>query len=113
MREFQTDPTKKVILCSLKAAGVGIDMTAADHVILCDPWWNPGVEEQAIDRCHRLGQQKPVTVIRLVTHDTVEEKMLELQSAKQQLADGALDATVGKKGKRNVTLELVSKIFEL
>ncbi len=75
-----------VFLMSLKAGGTGINLTAADYVILFDPWWNPAVENQAIDRTHRIGQDKPVTAYRLITRDTLEEKKLLLQARKQGLA---------------------------
>ena len=79
-----------VMLMSLKAGGVGLNLTAADHVFLCDPWWNPAVEAQAADRAHRIGQDKPVFVYRLVANDTVEERILALQEKKRALFDAAL-----------------------
>jgi SNF2 family DNA or RNA helicase len=84
-----------VFLISLKAGGTGLNLTAADTVILYDPWWNPAVEVQAVDRSHRIGQDKPVFVHRLVTLKTIEEKMLELQSRKGALAAGLFDPEVG------------------
>ncbi|MGZ8996734.1 MAG: DEAD/DEAH box helicase, partial [Rhodospirillales bacterium] len=84
-----------VFLISLKAGGTGLNLTAADTVILYDPWWNPAVEAQAIDRSHRIGQDKPVFVHRLVTLGTIEEKMLELQRRKGALAAGLLDPEAG------------------
>jgi superfamily II DNA or RNA helicase len=84
---FQNDPEILVFLVSLKAGGVGLNLTAADHVFLFDPWWNPAVEEQAFDRAHRIGQEKPVFVYRLVAADTVEERILDLQKEKRALAD--------------------------
>jgi superfamily II DNA or RNA helicase len=71
---------------SLKAGGTGINLTAADYVYICDPWWNPQVERQAVDRAHRIGRENPVVVTRLVTKDTVEDKVLELQQQKRRLA---------------------------
>lgn len=79
-----------VFLLSLKAGGVGLTLTEADTVILYDPWWNPAVERQAMDRAHRIGQDKPVFVYRLVAKGTVEEKILSLQARKQALADALL-----------------------
>lgn len=76
-----------VFLISLKAGGTGLNLTRADTVILYDPWWNPAVENQAIDRAHRIGQDKPVFVYRMITEQTVEEKILELQRRKKELAD--------------------------
>ncbi len=84
--QFQQDDGVSVLLLSLKAAGTGLNLTAADHVFIVDPWWNPAVEEQAADRAHRIGQDKPVVVHRLVAKDTVEERVLELQEKKRQLA---------------------------
>ena len=83
----------RVFLLSLKAGGFGLNLTVADHVILCDPWWNPAVELQATDRIHRLGQSRPVTVYRLVTRDTVEEKVQTLQQEKRELAAELLSET--------------------
>jgi len=80
-----------VFLISLKAGGVGLNLTAADTVIIFDPWWNPAVEEQAIDRAHRIGQDKAVFVYRLVAAGTIEEKMDELKARKRALADGLFD----------------------
>ena len=87
---FQSDEGPPVMLISLKAGGTGLNLTAADHVFLLDPWWNPAVEDQAADRAHRIGQERPVIVTRLVSLDTVEERILGLQEAKRALADAAL-----------------------
>ncbi|MEK6230311.1 MAG: DEAD/DEAH box helicase, partial [Luteolibacter sp.] len=84
---FQSDSGPPVFLISLKAGGYGLNLTAADIVIHFDPWWNPAAEAQATDRAHRIGQTKPVTVFRLLTRGTVEEKVVHLQSTKRQLAD--------------------------
>jgi SNF2 family DNA or RNA helicase len=84
---FQRDPEVPVFLVSLKAGGIGLNLTAADHVFLFDPWWNPAVEEQAFDRAHRIGQEKPVFVYRLVAAETVEERILDLQREKRALAE--------------------------
>lgn len=83
----------EVFLISLKAGGTGLNLTAADYVIHLDPWWNPAVEDQATDRVHRIGQHRPVTVYRLVTENTVEEKILKLHATKRDLADSLLDGT--------------------
>jgi len=88
--EFQDEAGPPVMLLSLKAGGTGLNLTAADHVFLIDPWWNPAVEDQAADRAHRIGQDKPVMVYRMVARDTVEERILELQDRKRALADAAL-----------------------
>ncbi|HEY6477464.1 MAG TPA: DEAD/DEAH box helicase, partial [Polyangia bacterium] len=87
---FQADEGPPVMLVSLKAGGSGLNLTAADHVFLCDPWWNPAVEAQAADRTHRIGQTRPVFVYRLVAADTVEERILALQDSKRALMDAAL-----------------------
>lgn len=80
-----------VFLISLKAGGIGLNLTAADYVIHMDPWWNPAVEDQASDRAHRLGQQRPVTIYRFVTQGTIEERIVELHHAKRDLADSLLE----------------------
>lgn len=80
-----------VFLISLKAGGTGLNLTAADYVIHLDPWWNPAVEDQASDRAHRMGQLRPVTIYRLVTQDTIEEKILALHAEKRDLADSLLE----------------------
>ncbi len=88
---FQADDGPPVFLVSLKAGGTGLNLTAADHVFLLDPWWNPAAEQQAVDRAHRIGQDKPVFVWKLVTERSVEERVLELQASKQAMADALLD----------------------
>lgn len=82
-----------LFLISLKAGGLGLNLTAADFVIHMDPWWNPAVEDQASDRAHRIGQLRPVTVYRLVAKNTIEEKIVELHNQKRDLADSLLDGT--------------------
>jgi hypothetical protein len=89
-KTFQSEAGPPVMLVSLKAGGSGLNLTAADHVFLCDLWWNPAVEDQAADRAHRIGQERPVTIYRLVATDTVEEKILALQAQKRGLVDAAL-----------------------
>ena len=91
IRTFQNGEAK-IFLISLKAGGVGLNLTAADTVILYDPWWNPAVEEQAIDRAHRIGQDKPVFVHKLVMTGTIEEKMEQLKEKKRALAESLFDA---------------------
>jgi superfamily II DNA or RNA helicase len=91
VKAFQNDPRRKVFLISLKAGGYGLNLTAADHVILLDPWWNPAVEAQAIDRAHRIGQQRVVTAYRLALRGTVEERILALQAKKRGLIEATLD----------------------
>jgi SNF2 family DNA or RNA helicase len=85
------------LLVSLKAGGTGINLTSADTVIHYDPWWNPAVEDQATDRAHRIGQERPITVYRLVCEGTVEHRMLELQDAKRSLTE-AIQAGAESRG---------------
>lgn len=92
---FQDPQGPPLLLVSLRAGGVGLNLTAADHVFILDPWWNPAVEEQAADRAHRIGQDRPVMVYRLVARDTVEEGMLALQQRKRQLSQAALGGAQG------------------
>jgi len=87
---FQTDAGCGIFLISLKAGGLGLNLTAADYVYLLDPWWNPAVEAQAIDRTHRIGQTRRVFASRLIARDTVEEKVLELQQSKRDLAEAII-----------------------
>lgn len=91
VNRFQTDPNCKLFLVSLKAGGVGLNLTAADYVFLLDPWWNPAVEAQAIDRTHRIGQTRNVFAYRLIARDTVEEKVLQLQQSKRDLANAIIN----------------------
>ena len=92
---FQSDPACPLFLISLKAGGHGLNLTAADYVFLLDPWWNPAVEAQAIDRAHRIGQARSVIATRLVARGTVEEKIIELQASKRALADAILGQDQG------------------
>ena len=80
-------------MLSLKAGGSGLNLTAADYVIHLDPWWNPAVEDQASDRIHRIGQQRPVTIYRLIMKSSIEEKILSMHHDKRALADDLLDGT--------------------
>lgn len=106
---FQSDPDCKVFLISLKAGGVGLNLTAADYVFLLDPWWNPAAEAQAIDRTHRIGQTKQVFACRLIARDTVEEKVLQLQQSKRALADAIIgqdNSVISTLGKAELELLL-------
>ncbi|MET1060102.1 MAG: C-terminal helicase domain-containing protein, partial [Nocardioides sp.] len=89
VRRFQANEVP-VFLLSLKAGGTGLNLTAADHVIHYDRWWNPAVEEQATDRAYRIGQTRPVQVHRLITQGTIEEKIAELLTRKRAIADSVL-----------------------
>ncbi|TWU08310.1 DEAD/DEAH box helicase [Stieleria varia] len=90
VERFQTDPNCSLFLISLKAGGSGLNLTAADYVFILDPWWNPAVEAQAIDRAHRMGQTKSVMAYRMICRETVEEKIVQLQSSKRKLADAII-----------------------
>jgi SNF2 family DNA or RNA helicase len=87
---FQTNPDIKAFIMTLKTGGAGINLTAADYVFIMDPWWNAAAEAQAIDRSHRIGQANPVFCYRLIAKDTIEEKILELQKRKANLAGSLL-----------------------
>lgn len=89
---FQTDENCQLFLISLKAGGLGLNLTAADYVFILDPWWNPAVEAQAVDRAHRIGQTRHVFAYRLIARDTVEEKILQLQKQKRDLAEAIITA---------------------
>jgi SNF2 family DNA or RNA helicase len=80
----------RVFLLSLKAGGVGINLTAADYVVLFDPWWNPAAERQAIDRAHRMGQKRKVISYKMIVRGTIEEKILRMQEQKTALMDGII-----------------------
>jgi SNF2 family DNA or RNA helicase len=92
VERFQNDPACGLFLTSLKAGGLGLNLTAAEYVFLLDPWWNPAVEAQAVDRAHRIGQMRQVFAYRLIARDTVEEKVLELQKTKKDLAAAIIGA---------------------
>ncbi|KAJ3329419.1 hypothetical protein HDU76_007945 [Blyttiomyces sp. JEL0837] len=110
MERFKTDPEIDILLLSLKAGGVGLNLTAASRVYIIEPYWNPAVEQQAVDRVHRMGQVRPVNVIRFIAKGTIEESILELQRRKTKLAEMAFKDRgsegddgadgLGKKGKR-------------
>ncbi|MBN1667954.1 MAG: SNF2 helicase associated domain-containing protein, partial [Anaerolineales bacterium] len=106
---FQEDQTLPFFLISLKAGGVGLNLTAADYVIHIDPWWNPAVEMQATDRTHRIGQEKPVFVYKLIARDSIEEKVLQLQEQKKQLVDQLI--TTESSFFKNLTQQDVEGLF--
>ena len=109
VEQFQKDDNCRLFLISLKAGGVGLNLTAAEYVFLLDPWWNPAVEAQAIDRAHRIGQTRQVFAYRLIAKDTVEEKVLQLQNTKRELADAIINAdnsVIGKLGREDLELLL-------
>jgi non-specific serine/threonine protein kinase len=86
VKEFQGNEDVRVFLISLKAGGVGLNLTAADYVYIVDPWWNPAVEQQAIDRTHRIGQTNNIFAYRMICKDTIEDKIIQLQDRKRSLA---------------------------
>lgn len=92
IERFQNDPSVQVFLCSVKAGGVGLNLTAADYVFMLDPWWNPAAEDQAIARAHRIGQNKPVNAIRFISRDSIEEKIRLLQERKKALGEELFSA---------------------
>ncbi len=106
---FQNDPSIPFFLISLKAGGVGLNLTAADYVIHLDPWWNPAVEMQASDRAHRIGQDKPVFVYKIIARDTVEEKILQLQDKKRALVQNLISTEVSFF--KSLTREDVTMLF--
>ena len=109
---FNTDPKVRIMLASLKAGGVGLNLISANHVILVDPWWNPSTEDQAIDRVHRLGQTRPVHVFRFVCHETVEERLIQLQQKKRNMSTQALSGGAGeKKDSSKLTMEELRAFF--
>jgi SNF2 family DNA or RNA helicase len=93
--KFQNEDTEKVFLISLKAGGVGLNLTAAEYVFMLDPWWNPAIEAQAVDRAHRIGQTNTVFSYKFITKNTVEEKILDLQNKKKQLFNDLITAEEG------------------
>jgi SNF2 family DNA or RNA helicase len=111
IERFQADPTVSCFLISLKAGGLGLNLTAADTVVHFDPWWNPAVEQQATDRAHRIGQDKVVTVYRLVASGTIEEKILQLKEKKRQLVAQVLTEDEG--GAKSLSREDLDDLFAL
>ncbi|KIX05775.1 uncharacterized protein Z518_03747 [Rhinocladiella mackenziei CBS 650.93] len=105
---LRTDPSTRVLLCSLRAGSLGLNLTAASRVVILEPFWNPFVEEQAIDRVHRLNQTEDVKVYKLTVKNTVEERILELQEKKRELANATIE---GKKGAMKLTLQDMLKLF--
>lgn len=101
VEEFQNEDDKRVFLISLKAGGTGLNLTEADYVFIVDPWWNPAVESQAIDRAYRIGQQKHVTAIKMICKDTIEEKIMDLQETKKNLADDLI--RIDRKEGKNIS----------
>ena len=98
-------------LISLKAGGVGLTLTQADYVYMMDPWWNPSVEAQAVNRAHRIGQDRRVNVYRLVAQDTIEEKVCQLQAHKQLLVDSVVGQNLGE-GRSSADIQQLLKLIQ-
>ncbi|MBC7744296.1 MAG: DEAD/DEAH box helicase [Flavobacterium sp.] len=109
VKEFQDNDDIKLFLISIKAGGVGLNLTQADYVFILDPWWNPAVERQAIDRTHRIGQTKNVFIYKFITKNTVEEKILALQARKQQVAEALI--TTEESFVKSLTASDISEIL--
>jgi SNF2 family DNA or RNA helicase len=105
---FQENKEVRVFLISLKAGGTGLNLTEADYVYIVDPWWNPAVENQAIDRCYRIGQSKKVMAYRMICNDTIEEKIVSLQSKKKKVAASIISVDEEKK---SFDLDEVKNLF--
>lgn len=109
LNSLRTDPATRVLLCSLRAGSLGLNLTAASRVVILEPFWNPFVEEQAIDRVHRLNQTEDVKVYKLTVKGTVEERILDLQERKRELAKSAIEGASG--GKMKLTLQDMLRLF--
>ena len=106
IQEFQDSEKARPFLISIKAGGIGLNLTSADYVFIVDPWWNPAVEMQAMDRAHRIGQTKPVFVYKMISEGSVEEKILELQESKKQLVKDVIHA------EKDIAKEMNSKMIK-
>ncbi len=109
VRNFQENPLCKVFLISLKAGGVGLNLTAAGYVFILDPWWNPASEEQAVNRAHRIGQEKNVFVFRFISENSIEEKIQRLQEKKSKLAEAFVTSNNPLK---NIDRQEIEKLFD-
>lgn len=112
MKEFGADDGPRLFLCSLHAAGTGINLTRGNHVFLMDTWWNKAVETQAQDRIHRLGQSRPCRVVRFVSAESIESRMVELQEAKAAIGKGAFE-NLSVDEKRKARMADLKKLLEL
>ena len=99
IKKFNEDHECKVLLISLKAGGVALNLTVANYIYIMDPWWNPAAEMQAIDRTHRIGQHKPIFATRFIIQDTIEERILQLQNKKKLVFDGTVGGDAGSMAK--------------
>lgn len=110
LTKFKEEEEQKILLMTLKVGGVGLNLTEADYVIILDPWWNPAVELQAIDRTHRIGQTKPVMVYRMISSSTIEEKVLELQEKKMEIVNNVVEDTTEKE--KQISAEDIREMFD-
>ena len=108
VENFQKNDAVRVFLISTKAGGTGLNLTEADYVFIVDPWWNPAVENQAIDRSHRIGQEKHVMAYRIICKNSIEEKILALQDKKRRIAESIISVDSDKK---TFDLEEVKNLF--
>ncbi|CAH2036333.1 unnamed protein product [Thlaspi arvense] len=113
VKEFSNDPDVRVMIMSLKAGNLGLNMVAACHVILLDLWWNPTTEDQAIDRAHRIGQTRPVTVTRMTIKDSVEDRILALQEKKREMVASAFGEDHGGSSATRLTVDDLRYLFEV
>lgn len=102
-----------VLLASLKASGTGVNLTVASRVYLLEPWWNPAVEKQAMDRVHRIGQTKEVRIVRIIARNSIEERILELQEKKKKMASEAFDRKGGLKDQREIKIDDIRTLISL
>lgn len=102
-----------VLLASLRSSGAGINLTAASVVYLLEPWWNPAVEEQAMDRVHRIGQTEEVRIVRMIARDSIEERVLDLQEKKKRLAREAFVGKAGSRGRKEVGEQDIRTLMSL
>jgi SNF2 family DNA or RNA helicase len=109
INDFQNTKDNSVFLVQIKAGGVGLNLTVADYVFIIDPWWNPAVEEQAVNRTHRIGQDKNVMVYRFISSETVEEKIQKLKSKKSKLANSFIDI---QQTERKMNLDLIMEFLQ-
>ncbi len=109
VNEFQESKGARPFLISIKAGGVGINLTSADYVFILDPWWNPAVEAQAMDRTHRIGQKNKVFVYKMIAENSIEEKILKLQGKKKKLVEDIITENQGLK--KNIDVKSIKDIF--
>ena len=109
VKKIQKFVDKHVFLIQIKAGGVGLNLTSADYVFIIDPWWNPAVEMQAMDRAHRIGQENPVFVYKMIAEGSIEEKILELQKSKKKLVEDVISVEEG--GVKSLDADAIKSIF--